>query len=101
MTKARALLWSASLVAAACPGAGRLWRRQGAAGQRDLSRAFRIGRNAGPVRDQPSDVLGEKRSSRVTPPRAAGGVPNAAAALGCLGRPFADTRARPMCEAPC
>src|SRR5436309_12510064 len=60
----------------------------------------------GPVRDQPTratpprwktrggdpGVLGERRLSRLTPPRPSGGAPNAAAALGCLGRPFAATR---------
>ena len=60
----------------------------------------------GPVRDQPTratpprwktrggdpGVLGEKPLSRLTPPRPSGGAPNAAAALGCLGRPFAATR---------
>jgi len=37
--------------------------------------------------EQPNGVLGEKRWSRLTPPRA-------------VGRPFADTRARPMCPQP-
>src|SRR5439155_13106907 len=62
----------------------------------------------GPVRDQPTratpprwkprggdpGVLGEEPLSRLTPPRPSGGAPNAAAALGCLGRPFAATRMR-------
>src|SRR5207247_1332745 len=38
-------------------------------------------------------VLGEKPLSRRTPPRPSGGAPNAAAALGCLGRPFAVRQA--------
>src|SRR5213079_2858618 len=40
----------------------------------------------------PRRVPGEKPLSRLTPPRPSGGAPNAAAALGCLGRPFAVTR---------
>src|SRR5204863_7846466 len=36
-------------------------------------------------------VLGEEPLSRLTPPRPSGEAQNAAAALGCLGRPFAAT----------
>jgi len=39
-------------------------------------------------------VLAEQHLSRLTALRPSGGVPNAAAALGCLGRPFSATRAR-------
>ena len=50
--------------------------------------------NAGPVREQPHHVLGEKRSIRLTPPRKVGAAtthPNAGAVLGTPA-PFAATR---------